>query len=597
MGRVEPRAEDLWSNLGPPARAKSGKKGLKRLLWKARIPTEQKAIGRMKERSDPKQLGGRGYSQVRERLEARVGRLQLSGRYHKHPRTIEGDYNVTDLTLGSGCNGDVRLALGKTYSSNKFAVKEFNFAGVPVYRREQLESEVEVFLTIDHPHIARLMDVYENEEHISLVMEHMEGGELFDRLVIAKRFTERSASTTAWQMLLALNYIHCHGIIHGDVKLANFMYVSQEGDHLKLIDFGFSKMFVDGPEGCRSKRLCGTVSYMAPEALSMKVTSKCDQWSLGVVVFTLLAGYMPFSGSQRDMMKKISEGRCEMKEDRWSGISEDAKSFTTALMEVCPKLRLSAQAALDHPFIKMGRLLSEKAEVGISIVHALRDFGQQSQFRRSCLYMIAWSLSNDECAKVEENFKALDEGHRGVITFDTLKKVMVDKFHLSYSEMLKAFQALDSNHDQEIHYSDFLAAMLAYNEIKMSDEHLYEAFRKFDRHDTGLITADDLREVLGDRVEGESVESFLREADTLHQGYLTYHEFAAFVSRRPVQLYGDEWVSLSVIQLQNRQRLDARRDRALNAFRPDFPGCVRGLSPFAGDGKPPWQQACCCGLQ
>jgi len=121
---------------------------------------------------------------ISDRLEARVGRMSVSGRYHKAPQRIEDDYEVVHKVLGSGYNGVVRMATsrGRTASSSqKFAVKEFKLAMVANDKRAQLESEVEIFLCMDHPHITRLYDVYESEENLHLVMECMEGGELFDR--------------------------------------------------------------------------------------------------------------------------------------------------------------------------------------------------------------------------------------------------------------------------------------------------------------------------------------------------------------------------------------------------------------------------------
>lgn len=474
---------------------------------------------------------------MQDRLEGKVGVIQISGRYHRFPRSLQNDYTITDTVLGTGFNGDVFMATSRERPDAKFAVKAFDFTGVPSQRRSQLECEVEVFLSMDHPHIARLVDVYERDYHMDLVMECMEGGELLDRIREEKRFCEADTAVLVWQMLLALNYIHRHGMIHCDLKLENFMYDHKEGNHLKLIDFGFSKMCDKKAE--LRRKACGTLSYTAPEVLAWSYTQSCDQWSLGVIVFVLLAGYMPFSGPQDEQMKKIASGTFTMKPERWKTISEDATDFVKQLLQVDTKKRLSADAALQHPFIS-NRHFDEETQVDAGIIKALRDYGQHSRFRRCCMMMMSWSLSQEEREKVEKYFLALDSKHEGAVTYDQLKKVMVDQYHLSSRDAKDSFHALDSSHHKEIHFSDFLAAMIDGSHLKVNDGLLHEAFRKFDIDDSGYITADNLRCVLGDTFEGHKVEKLLNEADTLHHGQLSYHEFSAYLKGTRLLLHGDE---------------------------------------------------------
>merc|ERR1711971_981760 len=106
-------------------------------------------------------------------------------------------------------------------------------------------------------------------------------------------------------------------------------------------------------------------------------------------------------------------------------------------------------------------------------------------------------------------------------------------------EAKRAFNALDSSHHKEIHYSDFLAAMIS-TRVEMNEELIHEAFRKFDTDDSGYITADNLRQVIGDTFEGVKVEKLLNEADTLHHGKLSYHEFSSYLTGKEMHFLGDE---------------------------------------------------------
>merc|ERR1719265_2947488 len=205
------------------------------------------------------------------------------------------------MVLGSGYNGNVYLAKSRT-TGGRYAVKGFKLHGVPPEKKTELYTECEIFLILDHPHVTRLVDVYEDEKHLNLVMECMTGGELFDRVKARRVFTEKDASVAMRQMLLSINYIHCNQVVHRDLKLENFLYESTTSDHLKLIDFGFSKIW---EPNTRMALSCGTLAYVAPEVLDKSYTSQCDLWSLGVVVFILLVGYMPFAGTESHQVQMI----------------------------------------------------------------------------------------------------------------------------------------------------------------------------------------------------------------------------------------------------------------------------------------------------
>ncbi|CAE8695061.1 unnamed protein product [Polarella glacialis] len=165
-----------------------------------------------------------------------------------------------------------------------------------------------------HPHVARPMGVYEAEEKLSLVMERMTGGELFDRVVQKKVFTEEDAALSAWHMLQSVSYIHHEGVVRRDLKLENFLYDAPGSDFLKLIDFGLSKFY----KGLKMNEALGTPRYAAPEVLRKDYSSgSCDLWSLGVIVLILLGGYMPFAcETDAETMRAVVKGSYSMKPAR-----------------------------------------------------------------------------------------------------------------------------------------------------------------------------------------------------------------------------------------------------------------------------------------
>jgi serine/threonine protein kinase len=471
-----------------------------------------------------------------DHLENRASKVSLYGRFHKSPRSIEDDYVVTETVLGSGCSGEVKLAKckdqavgSKMKTSQAFAVKTYSsLASLGEKDRAFLRSEVEVFLCMDHPHIARLHDVYSSSDSLTLVMECMEGGELFDRVMDTGGFSERYASEAVWQMLLALNYLHEHGVVHRDVKLENFLYDKKGSKHLKLIDFGFSRKW-DPSRKLRST--CGTPEYQAPEVSQMSYTSQCDLWSLGVITFILLAGRMPFTGSETAETRNAKLRRAEVllkRPGRWN-ISEEAFRFTTSLLEVDPEKRLTASVALNHAWIQRYQGSRRNVGVGTSVVQALRQFGQASKIRRCCLEMMAWSLSNEEHSQVRQAFLAMDAKNNGTITLADLKAVLEEKPEVPDEEARAIFNALDTNRNGEIQYSNFLAAMVGPH-IEMHHGLLQDAFKRFDTDRSGSVTVENLSQMLGNTSDGPDAEQLIAEAGILQDGRVSYAGFFLFLT-------------------------------------------------------------------
>jgi len=461
--------------------------------------------------------------EVTDRLHRQRGRLSIEGRYHRLPQRLEDDYELNREALGTGYNGAVLLARSKATGA-KSAVKAFKLHGVGSEKKKDLVTEAEIFLGMDHPHIVRLQHIYEDNDKLSLVMECMEGGELFDRITERKVFSESDAAGATWQMLLAVNYIHGEGVVHRDLKLENFLFEKKDTDFLKLIDFGFSKIW---EKNTKMELSCGTLSYVAPEVLSKSYTSQCDLWSLGVIVFILLVGYMPFSGSsERQQIANIRSAKFTMRRDRWARVSKEAFEFVSRLLVVDERVRLNAQQALQEPWVNRqmaARASDTKIDEGIA--QALIGFAQESQFRRSVMQLMAWSLTPEDRAQVRDAFLELDTRKTGNVRLTELRQVLEDRFHMPEEQSRQVCVALDSNQDNEINYSEFLAAMVS-SRIALHDELLQTTFRRFDLGRDGYIRPEELTEVLGDGVD---VSEVMREVDANHDGKITIAEFIGYL--------------------------------------------------------------------
>ena len=161
------------------------------------------------------------------------------------------------------------------------------------YDLDQIVHEVDSLNKLDHPNIVKYFETYNDDNHVYLVMELVQGKQLFDTIVCEeqrKTFNEQRARHYMYQVLSAIKHCHAQGVIHRDIKPENILVT--ESDNIRLIDFGLSKTSNALKE---IQQIAGTPFYIAPEIIEKKpYGSKADLWSIGVVMYILLSGYMPF---------------------------------------------------------------------------------------------------------------------------------------------------------------------------------------------------------------------------------------------------------------------------------------------------------------
>jgi len=444
---------------------------------------------------------------------------EAGGRFHV-ARSLDIDYDVQSQVLGSGLAGAVKLCVGK-HDGKPYALKSVKISRENPRKLDMVRNEARIFLRLDHPNVCRLFDVYEEQNFVHFVMQYCSGKELFDRLHDVRRYTEANAARAVEEMLLALGYLHGRNIAHRDVKLENFVYENpSETAHLKLIDFGFAKRW-DASHKLKSS--CGSTSYVAPEVASggpSGYTSQCDMWSLGVVTFMLLSGTAPFGGPSLEVLRKVRAGNFVMRPERWSNVSAPAVDFVKGLLQVDPALRMTAEQAVAHPWIAPYDHHHVTNDELVGVVNSLRRFAQASRFERVALTMLAWSLQEQDCEAVHEVFLEFDKTHSGTISAQDLLS-LAKQYQMTPQEADAILDALDSHHDGHIHYSDFLAAMIR-TRIALNDSSLRATFHRFDEDDSGKITLENLKSVLGDELAAQEVLAEAGVADGI-----SFDEFRA----------------------------------------------------------------------
>jgi len=294
-------------------------------------------------------------------------------------------YRVKSKVLGHGVNGKVKQCVNK--AGQKFALKVL---------RDDAKSRREVELhwrAASCANIVNIREVFENTYHgqpsLLVVMECMDGGELFSRIEESQGFSERDAAEIVKEICNAVKFLHERKIAHRDLKPENLLFSSKgKKGTLKLTDFGFAK---EAAARDTLKTPCYTPYYVAPEVLgSKKYDLSCDIWSLGVIIYILLCGFPPFYSLQGlpispGMKKRIRLGQYEFPEPEWAEVSNEAKDLIRGCLKTNPEERLTIDQVIQTKWVSQcntvpqtplqtGSILKEQTEEekeGLSL--ALRE--------------------------------------------------------------------------------------------------------------------------------------------------------------------------------------------------------------------------------
>jgi calcium/calmodulin-dependent protein kinase I len=265
---------------------------------------------------------------------------------------IEEDYELfPQKELGRGAFSVV--IKGKHRVTGEWvAVKVIHKKDLGADSQKNLKREIDILKRVNHEAVIALKDLYNTKERLYLVMELVEGGELFDKIVEKGSYTEAEAAQLVLRIVSAVQYLHSKGIVHRDLKPENLLLKSnQDVTDVCIADFGLSKIV---GQSTMMQTACGTPSYVAPEVLNATgYGEEVDVWSIGVITYILLCGFPPFYGKTvPEIFERIMAADYDFPEEYWDEVSEDAKDFIEQLLVVNPQKRLTIDEALKHKWLK-----------------------------------------------------------------------------------------------------------------------------------------------------------------------------------------------------------------------------------------------------
>ena len=255
--------------------------------------------------------------------------------------------------IGKGKFGLVKSGINKE-THKQVAIKIMAKKNMDKSDLELAKVEIDILKISQHPNIIKLYDIYENENYIYIIMEYCSGGDLLSYFEYYEyELKETKVCEIIHKLSMAIYFLHSYGIVHRDLKPENILMtdLTPEAD-IRLLDFGLSKI-IGNEEKCTEPY--GTLSFVAPEVLQGKPYDKSvDLWSIGIITFLLLCGYLPFDDkhSEREIARQTIQDPVPFENKIWNKYSPEARTFVEGLLQKKHEKRYSIKELLEHPWIK-----------------------------------------------------------------------------------------------------------------------------------------------------------------------------------------------------------------------------------------------------
>lgn len=443
---------------------------------------------------------------------------------------IEDFYDVEDTKIGEGSFGRVCRCTNKSTGAER-AVKMLR----KVRRKSQLimfQNELSTLKMLDHPHIVKLYEHFEDKRYMYMVMEYCRGGELFDRLLEVGHFTENQGAVIMQQIFRGVYYLHTMKVVHRDLKIENFMFAGEgpiEANMIKIIDFGFARSF---KEGQFLKTKVGAPYFVSPQILAGKYTEATDMWTVGTIMYILLCGYPPFFGdSDAEILSRVRSGNFSFNDADWRHISDMAKDLIRGLLRMSEIERVSAKQALfDQWIIQTAPVL--RAPLKQKYFENMRKYVGFNKFKQATLQIIVSQLEPEIAKPLIDTFMWIDssgEGHIDAAEIEAgMKRAGWTEIEIP-EDLEEMVNSLDADGSGEIGLGEFVASILDL-QVYAREETCWAVFRIYDQDGDGLIGNTDVYNILNNGQPEEAISAhecreLIKEADEDGDKRISFAEF------------------------------------------------------------------------
>jgi len=465
----------------------------------------------------------------------------------KNPRPLASVYKL-GKKLGEGGMGTVYL-VEHLESGQQRVCKQIE-KSLGMGDIQDILQEIENMAMLDHPSVCKVYEYFEDEVHVSQIMELCSGGELQGRIEAvfkhgAPRYSEDFIRHVMKQTLKAVAFMHGARFMHKDLKPQNIMMVDEASSTIKVIDFGISELF---EPGAKSEEFGGSLLFMAPEVVVGAHDERVDVFSAGVVLYHLITGAYPFAApwpypggaelwQQETARRLVEDPMLEHKALSDGSVSSECIDLLRRMLKKDPGERLDASACLGHMWFTMADSVPPTLSVGVT--QCLNAYASVAPLKKAIFHLLAHEITVPALEELRAIFMHFDTQNVGTVRVERVLEVLLRSGMAPLRASIGA-HAMDTSDNGTIEWTEFLAAALCVSTCR-NKPLVHAAFAKFDSDQDGAISASDLLTVIAPGGSDSWKNHIDQEWTSVAKGEATctMRDFEKYIGQDLKIIYGD----------------------------------------------------------